>query len=309
MEFKDYYAILGVSSQTSVDEIKKAYRKLARKYHPDVSKLPEAESKFKEINEAWEVLQDPKKRAQYDQVRAGGWRPHQGFDQSMGSDYFSGDHPEDFTFQTEGDFSDFFNSIFTSKARERKKDKGHDTHVKLEIPLVLAYQGGTQALQLQTWERGSSGQLSPQTKQLQVKIPAGVTEGSQIRLKGQGTAGGLGAGDLYITLNLKKDPIFTVDKKDIYIKLPITPWEAALGASLSVPTLGGSVNVKIPKNAQSGQKLRLKGRGLPGEHIGDQYVILQVKIPPANTEAAIRFYEEMAKQLPFNPREQWGETQ
>lgn len=304
MDFKDYYAILGVAPETPTDEIKRAYRKLARKYHPDVSKESDAEARFKEINEAWEVLQDANKRKQYDQVRAGGWHPNQGFEQGMGSDYFSGDHPEDFSFQTGGeDFSDFFNSIFGKAAHHRQTKthplKGRDFHVKVEIPLSMAYQGGTQSLQLQ---------IGKQTKTLQVKIPAGVTEGSHIRLKGQGGEGlhGGPSGDLYIDIHLQKHSLFSVKDKDIYIKVPISPWEAALGASIAVPTLGGQVNIKIPKNAQSEQKLRLKGRGLPGNPSGDQYAELQVKLPLADNENTIRLYEDMAKQTSFNPREGWG---
>lgn len=295
MDFKDYYAILGVTPEAPNEEIKRAYRKLARKYHPDVSKESNAEAQFKEINEAWEVLQDPNKRKQYDQIRAGGGRSHQGFDQSMGSDYFSGDHPED--------FSDFFNSIFGKAAHQKQTrthpSKGRDFHVKVEIPLIVAYQGGMQSLQLQ---------IGKQTKTLQVKIPAGVTNGSQIRLKGQGGEGLHGGltGDLYVDIHLQKHPLFSVHHKDIYVKVPVSPWEAALGASIAVPTLGGQVNIKIPKNAQSEQKLRLKGRGLPGNPCGDQYAELQVKLPLANDENAIRIYEEMAKQIPFNPREGWG---
>jgi len=304
MEPKDYYAILGVAPETPPEEIKRAYRKLAKKYHPDVSKLPDAEARFKEINEAWEVLQDPAKRNHYDKVRAGGWQPQrEGFDQSMGSDFYSGDHPEDFAFQGGGDFSEFFNSIFAGAARGGPKQahrmRGRDQHVKIEIPLSVAYQGGVQTLALQGQD---------QTKKLQVKIPKGVTNGSQIRLKGQGEAGLNGGmmGDLYIDIHLQKHPLFTVHHKDIHIKLPVTPWEAALGATISVPTLGGNVNVKIPRNAQTDQKLRLKERGLPGPTPGDQYVILKIETPQADNEAAIKWYEEMAKVMPFNPRDKWG---
>lgn len=303
MEFKDYYAILGVTPQTPIDEIKKAYRKLARKYHPDVSKLPGAEAKFKEINEAWEVLEDPQKRKQYDQLRSGGGgpHPHRGF----------AGQPQDFSSQTGEDFSDFFNSIFghrTGRGASSHPKKGEDLHVTLDIPLTRAYQGGVETLQLQTVGGYEEGKVSPHTKQLQVKIPVGVTNGSQIRLKGQGGEGTKGApsGDLYITLHLQKHPLFLVHQKDIQLKLPITPWEAALGASISVPTLGGEVSVKVPANAQSEQKLRLKGRGLPGDPPGDQYVILQIKVPPANTEKAVQLYQEMAKLMPFNPRESGG---
>lgn len=313
MEFKDYYALLGVTPETPLDEIKRAYRKLARKYHPDVSKEPNAEARFKEINEAWEVLQDPDKRRHYDKVRAGGWEPTQeGFDQTMGNDFYSGDHPEDFSFQRGGDFSEFFNSIFgaahRSAHRPAHRMKGQDLHAKVDVPLSVAYQGGVQPLQFKIMGQSPEGRVIPQTKNLQVKIPAGVTNGSQIRLKGQGGEGVNGgpAGDLYIDIHLQKDPIFSVHHKDIHLTLPITPWEAALGATVSVPTLGGNVNLKIPRNAQSEQKLRLKGRGIPGEPSGDQYVILQIKIPQADNEKAVQLYEEMAKVMPFNPREKWG---
>jgi curved DNA-binding protein len=303
MEFKDYYAVLGVTPQTPEDEIKREYRKLARKYHPDVSKLPDAEQKFKEVNEAWEVLQDKEKRAQYDQIRAGGWNPNQHAHQAGARQRHYAHHtsPE----QT-ADFSDFFRSIFggmdgfeediaypQSRAR-----KGQDIHAKLQIPLSLAFTGGTQSLTLQT---GSA------QKQLNVKIPAGVKKGSQIRLKEQGQTGlGGVAGDLYVEIDIAPHPFFTLVNKDIHLNLPITPWEGALGASLTVPTLGGNVNLKIPANAQSGQQLRLKGRGLPGEPAGDQYVILQIQIPRADTDKAKELYQQMAQELPFNPRKALG---
>lgn len=308
MEHKDYYSILGVTPDTPQDDIKRAYRKLARKYHPDVSKEPDAEARFKDINEAWEVLQDPKKKSHYDKVRSGAWQPRaEGFDQSMGNDFYSGDHPEDFVYQGGGggDFSDFFNSIFAGGGARRahagtQRRKGRDVHATIEIPLNVSFQGGTQNV---------SFQMGGQTKNLQVKIPAGVANGSQIRLKGQGGEGHNGgeAGDLYIDIHLQKHPIFSVDHKNIQLNLPMTPWEAALGATISVPTLGGQVSLKIPPNAKSDQKLRLKGRGLPGRQPGDQYVILKIETPNADNENAVKVYEEMAKAMPFNPREKWGQ--
>ena len=229
MEFKDYYKILGVTPETPVTEIKRAYRKLARQYHPDVSKLPDAEARFKEITEAWEVLQDKEKKAHYDQVRQGGWKqPSQG------------PHPryEEQNFSQEGDFSDFFNSIFggggfsQQATHEGFRAKGRDIHAKVAIPLEVAYQGGNQTLQLQ---------LGREIKNLNVKIPPGVINGSQIRLKEQGGkgVGDAPSGDLYIEITIHHHPFYALHHKDITLKLPITPWEAALGATLSVPTLGG----------------------------------------------------------------------
>jgi curved DNA-binding protein len=273
-----------------VEDIKRAYRKLARKYHPDVSQVTDAESRFKEINEAWEVLQDPKKRAHYDKIRKGGFESMRGHDASSTKNEYS------------EDFSDFFNSIFGQAGKGApfsSRHRGRDYHTDLAIPLRLAYQGGTYTFSLP---------LNGENRHLQVNIPKGITSGSQIRLKGQGESLGKegSAGDLYVTIHFQKDPLFSVHHKDIYLKLPITPWEAALGATISVPTLGGAVNLKIPPNAYSDQKLRLKERGLPGQPSGDQYVILKIAIPPVTHPDMAKLYEEMAQKIPFNPREKWG---
>lgn len=310
MEFKDYYQVLGVTPETNVDEIKRAYRKLARKYHPDVSKEPNAEKQFKEINEAWEVLGDPQKKSHYDQLRARGGRMDD-FPPS-GEGYYRPFQEGGFHTENVGDFSDFFNAIFggahpfTQQARRAHHAKGQDARVKITIPLSLAFQGGTQTIQLHM--PAAAGQVSGQTKSLQVKIPAGVTHGSQIRLKGQGHPG-IGtapAGDLYIEINIEHHPFFSLHHKDIHLKLPITPWEAALGATIEVPTLGGPVSLKIPSNAQTEQKMRLKGRGLPGNPPGDQFVILQIYTPPAQSEKAKALYQEMAAVMPYNPRQKIG---
>lgn len=301
MEFKDYYAVLGVKPETPIADIKRAYRKLARQYHPDVSKDPNAEHRFKEINEAWQVLGDDEKRAQYDQVRTGGWqqnahaqrRPHGSYAHSQ---------REGFSPQQSADFSEFFQSIFGGLGGDedahftmrQKPSRGRDFHVKLAIPLHLAYQGGEQTLQLQ---------IGSKTKHLKIKIPAGVQTGSQIRLKGQGGPGQGGtSGDIYVEFELEPHPFFTVNHKDIYLQLPITPWEAALGSSIVVPTLGGNVNVKLPPNSQAGQKIRLKERGLPGSPAGDQYVILEVHMPKVQTEKEKALMQEMANMMAFNPR-------
>jgi curved DNA-binding protein len=317
MDFKDYYEILGVSPETPTDQIKRAYRKLARQYHPDVSKLPDSEKRFKEINEAWEVLQDPKKRKQYDQLRARGWQPEghgfnpppEGAYPQEGAEYFYGQDAAG------NDFSDFFNAIFRERAQRSAGDqhrhfrsKGQDLNAKIQIPLVTAYTGGVQSVQLQIPTPLPNGRMEMQTKTLQIKIPAGVKQGSKIRLKGQGGQGigNAPAADLYIEIEIEDHPHFVLQDKNIELKLPVTPWEAALGATITVPTLGGSVTLKIPANAQSGQKLRLKGRGLPGSPLGDQYVTLQIITPKAETDEAKALYQQMAKTMPFNPREKLG---
>lgn len=301
MEFKDYYAALGVKPETPEQDIKRAFRKLARQYHPDVSKEPDAEKRFKEINEAWEVLKDPAKRAEYDKLRTGGWQSaKEGFRQPQ-TDFYSGDHPEDYAFAGDGNFSDFFEHIFgrRSEATSPHPRKGRDIHAKITVSLETAYQGGTQTIQLESGK---------QSKTLQIKIPKGVIKGSQIRLKEQGQEGinGGSKGDLYIEIDLATHPFYTVKQKDIYLNLPITPWEAVLGASIAVPTLGGAVNLKIAPGSQTGQKMRLKGRGLPGEPAGDQYVVLEIKVPNAQNENEKALFEKMAKEITFNPRAALG---
>ncbi len=310
MEFKDYYAILGVKPETPSDEIKRAYRKLARQYHPDVSKEPDAENKFKEIGEAWEVLGDKEKRAQYDQIRTGGYQ-HQGA-RGEGQHYYQ--QSQEYSPEQAAQFNDFFQSIFGGRGfeddihvqRQPFKGKGQDYHVKVAIPLSVAYEGGVENIQIQV------PSLSPghaiQTKNLQVNIPRGVLTGTQIRLKDQGGEGRGGGpkGDLYIEIEIKPHPHFSLQKKDVYLNLPLAPWEAALGTQIMVPTLGGNVNVKIPAHAQSGKKMRLKGRGMPGEVPGDQYIVFQIQNPDVIDDKGKAFFEEMAKIMPFNPRTHLG---
>ncbi|NEV62010.1 DnaJ C-terminal domain-containing protein [Thiorhodococcus minor] len=308
MQYKDYYKTLGVARDATQDQIKRAYRKLARKYHPDVSKEPNAEGRFKEINEANEVLRDPEKRAAYDALGSG-WRAGDDFRPPPGAGGY-----RDFHFETDqpGDFSDFFSSIFGrafgGEGREPKRHRGRDHSIKLAISLEDAFQGATRQIKVQVPDNGVGGQAATQSKTLNVRIPAGVTQGRQIRLAGQGSAGRHGgpAGDLFLEIDLKPHAHFTPEGKDIQLRLPIAPWEAALGATVTVPTLGGSVNLKIPAGSQSGKKLRLKGRGLPGSPAGDEIVVLEIAAPPANTEAARELYRKMAEQLPFNPRAQLG---
>ncbi|MCX7121229.1 MAG: DnaJ domain-containing protein [Gammaproteobacteria bacterium] len=285
MDFKDYYQTLGVSKTATPDDIKKQYRKLARKYHPDVSKEAGAEEKFKAMKEAYEVLKDPDKRKAYDQ---------------MGSGYQAGDSftpPPGYQQQhAQADFSDFFESLFGQQGSRRQhrtfSQDGEDQHSKIEITLEDAFHGCEKHLVL-------SGK-----RELNVKIPAGITEGKQIRLTGQGSQGIQGGknGDLYLEIHICKHPLFTLDKKDVYLHLPVTPWEAALGEKIEVPTLGGAITFTLPGNAQTGQKIRLKGRGLPGNPAGDQYITLAIYIPEPKNAEQRALYEKMKADMPFNPR-------
>ncbi len=304
MQFKDYYKTLGVEPGAGADEIKRAYRKLARKYHPDVSKEADAEARFKEIGEAYEALKDPEKRAQYDQLRQGGWRQGQEFrpPPDWGAGGPSAGDAEGFS-----GFSDFFESLFgglggSGFGNGRRQPgagvraRGRDVHASVEIDLPTAYAGGVQRLSL-----GGGGAGS---RTLNVRIPAGVTEGRQIRLSGQGEPGigGGPAGDLYMEVRLRPHRLFEVQGRDIHLTLPIAPWEAALGAHLSVPTLGGKVEMNIPAGTSSGKRLRLKGRGLPGKTPGDQYVIVKVVVPAAESPRARELYQALEAEQSFDPR-------
>ena len=335
MEYKDYYQILGVERNAGTDDIKKAYRKLARKYHPDVSKEAEAETRFKEVGEAYEVLKDPEKRAAYDQLGSQ-WRAGQEF--RPPPDWSSRFH-FDGNLDDVLDLGDLFESLFGQagaraaggQARQRRHGfagsgfggrgsaghgpftgqaytgRGDDQHVKLEITLEESFQGANRVIRLDIPEVSADGQIRTRTKSLNVKIPKGTIEGQQIRLAGQGASGrGGAAGDLYLDVVLRPHRLYQVEGRDIRLELPVTPWEAALGQTITVPTLGGKVDVKIPPGSQSGAKLRLKGRGLPGNPPGDQIVILKLVTPNADTESARSFYQRMAQELPMNPRAELG---
>jgi curved DNA-binding protein len=307
MEYKDYYKILGVTRTASDDEIKKSYRRLARKYHPDVSKEPNAEARFKEIAEAYEVLRDPEKRKAYDQLGPN-WKAGQEFRPPPGWEHGS-------TFRggfSGGDFSDFFESLFGGLGgvtgrrgfRQRTPQRGENQNARLEITLQEAYHGGNRTVQLQIPEVDAFGRSVGRTKSLNIKIPAGVVNGQKIRLSGQGSTGVGGGpkGDLYLEIVIQPHPLYQVQGKDILLELPLTPWEAALGTKVQVPTLGGKVTLNIPAEAQSDRKLRLRGRGLPGNPPGDQYVVLKIVNPPADSGIARELFRRMAKELPFNPR-------
>ena len=292
MEYKDYYKILGVSRDVPQDELKKAYRKLARKYHPDISKEANAEAKFKEVGEAYEALKDPEKRAQYDQFGSSyqhgqSFNPPPGWGGQGGSGMGG------------GNFSSFFESMFSGGGmggNDQFFAQGEDVNAKITVSLEDAFNGAKKSI------RRPGG--ANQTGTINVKIPAGITSGKKIRLAGQGKAGaGVEAGDLFLEINIANHAYYQVEDKDVIINLPISPWEAALGAKITVPTLAGKISLTIPTNAKSGQKMRLKGRGLPGKQAGDQIVVLQIMTPPADTPEAKQLYQQMAEELNFNPRE------
>ncbi len=312
MDYKDYYQTMGVARDASQDAIKRAYRKLARKYHPDVSKEKGAEEKFKAMQEAYEVLKDPEKRAAYDQLGAN-WRAGQEFrpppDWAKGHGFSSGHRGGE-----DAGFSDFFSSLFgdgsplgATGARGRRggySAAGQDHTAAIEISLHEAYRGSSRNIELSSPEIGPDGQVLARARTLRVTIPPGVVAGQRIRLAGQGSRGigGGPAGDLYLEIGFEKHPHFTAEGRDIVLTLPIAPWEAAFGATVQAPTLGGPVDMRIPKGARSGQRLRLKGRGLPGTPPGDQFVALQLVLPPADSPRARELYEQMQKELVFDPR-------
>lgn len=308
MEFKDYYKVLGVERGASDDEIKKAYRKLARKHHPDVSKAADAAARMQDVNEAYDVLRDPEKRAAYDRVGQG-MRGGQEFHPPPGWDAgfeFSG-APEGAGF---GDHSDFFETLFGAARRARspagagRGGRGEDHHARIVIPLEDAFYGATRSLTLRAPELDASGHVVLRERELQVKIPQGIRAGQQIRLAGQGSPGlrGEPAGDLYLEVEFEPHPRYRVDGRDLYATLRVAPWEAALGASVPLRTPGGEVQINVPGASQGGRKLRLKGRGIPGATPGDLYVVLEVVLPPATSDAARALYDKMARDLAFDPR-------
>ncbi|NIR30475.1 MAG: DnaJ domain-containing protein [Gammaproteobacteria bacterium] len=306
MKFKDYYNVMGISRDATQEEIKRAYRKLARRYHPDVSKEPDAEERFKEVGEAYEVLKDPQKRAAYDRLARGRregeeFRPPPDWDAGF---EFSGGG-----FTDAGTFSDFFESLFGrmrgfGRPYGGLRMKGEDLYARVRISLEDAYHGTTRRVALQVPESDTEGHVTLRTRTLKVRIPPGVTEGQRIRLAGEGGpgVGGGPQGDLFLEVELEPHRLFRTSGRDVILSLPVAPWEAALGRTVTVPTLGGRVSLKIPPESQSGRRLRLKGRGLPGTPPGDQYVVLRLVIPRADTPEARAFYREMEERMPLEPR-------
>ena len=315
MEYKDYYEIMGVKRDATQDEIKRSYRKLARKYHPDVSKESDAEERFKAVGEAYEVLKDPEKRAAYDQLGAN-WQAGQDFkpppDWDAGFEFSGGGY----TAGGAGAHSDFFDQLFGQQFRQaggggRRRTfhmRGEDHHAKVLIDLEDSFAGATRSMSLHVPELTEDGHVVTRERTLNVRIPKGIRPGQQIRLAGQGAPGmgGAESGDLYLEVAFREHPLYRVNGADIYLDLPVAPWEAALGAGIKAPTPSGGVDLKIPAGSNQGRKLRLKGRGMPGKTPGDLYVVLQVTLPPADSEEAKHLYEQMQDKLGFNPRATMG---
>jgi curved DNA-binding protein len=314
VEFKDYYETLGVARDAQAEDIKKAFRKRARKYHPDVSKEPNADARMKEVNEAYAVLSDPEKRAAYDQLgrnyHAGQeFHAPPGWDQGFGFSTGTGGSTGGFYGAGGAEFSDFFSELF-GRARHGQGGRGHfnargeDHHTQILLDLKDAYFGATRTLHMRVPETDSHGRTVLKDRALDVRIPKGVREGQMIRLTGQGHPGmGDGpAGDLYLEVKFKHHPRYRAEGRDVYATLPVAPWEAALGANVAAPVPDGVLEVKIPADSQSGRKLRLKGRGIPGPHPGDLYLVLEVMLPEAATPKARELYQRMAQELDFDPR-------
>lgn len=311
VQFKDYYQILGVKREATQDEIKKAFRKLARKYHPDVSKEPDAEARMKEVNEAYTVLSDPEKRAAYDQLGQG-YRPGQEFRPPPNWD-------ANFEFSAQGfgdgnfDFSDFFSELFgqAAKGNRRKTSRhqpfnrqGEDHHAKVLLDLEDTFSGASRAISLRVPHLGQHGHVTLDNRLLNVKIPKGVYEGQIIRLAGQGAPGmGNGKpGDLLLEVHFNPHPRFRPEGRNLRLTLPVAPWEAALGATVTIATLDGGVKIKLPEGSQSGKQLRLAGKGIPSTPPGDLLIDILVVLPPADTAKAREIYGTMARELAFNPR-------
>ena len=338
MEYKDYYQIMGVERTATQDEIKRAYRKLARKYHPDVSKEADAEQRFKEVGEANEVLKDPEKRAAYDQLGAN-WQSGQDFnappDWDAGFEFsggtYTGGHSsqQNFTDADSRAYSDFFESLFGQGFQQSGahayaqqnagfQNKGEDHHAKILIDLEDAMNGGTRSISLRAPVVDASGHVSTKERVLKINIPKGIKQGQHIRLSGQGNPApvhsgdntGNNAGDLYLEIEFNPHNIYRVEGRDVYLDVPVSPWEAALGATIKVPTPGGVVDLKIKPGSTQNNKMRLKGRGIPASsknnHAGDLYIVLQIALPPATTDAEKAAYENMQQTFHFNPRAKLG---
>jgi len=310
VEYKDYYQTLGVPKTATEDDIKKAYRKLVRKYHPDVSKEADAQGKTQELNEAYGVLGDAEKRAAYDelgrghQYRAGQeFRPPPDWGRGFGgggagggAGGYGGD-PMGSDF-----FADLFANLGGGRRRQAPPQRGDDSHAAITIDLADSYQGATRTITLTVAERDAQDRIVTRERNLSVNIPKGVTAGQQLRLSGQGQPGAAGPGDLYLEIQFRPHARYRIDGRDVYETVPVAPWEMALGGEIEVATPSGKVNVTVPAGSQSGRKLRLRGRGIPGKEAGDLYLLLEVVLPPASTDKARELYQAMARDLAFNPR-------
>ena len=307
MEFKDYYAVLGVERGATAEDVKRAYRRLARKYHPDVSKESDAKQRFQELGEAYEVLKDPEKRAAYDNVGRGF---NAGDDFSPPPGWQGGVH---FREGADIDASDFFDALFGAGRggrsagagfRSSRRARGGDEHARVQVTVEEAVAGSERNLRLAERVFDQQGHLVERSRDLRVRIPPGVSGGQNVRVPGQGGAGiGDGErGDLYLEVEIATHPVYRVEGNDLYLNLPVAPWEAALGATVQVPTPRGRVELKVPAGSQSGRRLRLRERGLGARHRGDLHAVVQIVTPPADTDAARSFYQRMAEELAFDPR-------
>jgi curved DNA-binding protein len=338
VQFKDYYQVMGVARDATDAQIKQAYRRLARKFHPDVSKEPDAEARFKELGEAYEVLRSAEKRAAYDRLGSGprpgeDFRPPPGWDSGF---EFSGAGPGAGARGGAGagsaDYSDFFESLFgragSAGARHGGRGfdpaRGEDHHAKVLLDLDASLEGGSRSFTLRVPEIDAEGRIATRERVLNVHVPKGILPGQTIRLAGQGGAAPSErqsdrqsesqsegqsngtAGDLYIEVDFQPHPLYRVEGRDLFLDLPVAPWEAALGATVKTPTPGGTVDLKVPPGAHAGTRLRLKGRGIPASPPGDFYVVLAIALPPAADEKAKAAYRALADSLPFNPRANLG---
>jgi curved DNA-binding protein len=318
--FRDYYEVLGVPRTAEQDEIRRSYRKLARKFHPDVNKAKDAEDKFKEINEAYEVLKDPEKRKKYDQLGQN-WKAGQEFRPPPGWDVHydfgpGGAGPNEFG----GDFSEFFEALFGGQRFQRGQragggrtrqgpvwtQAGSDQEATLRISLEDAFRGATKPINLQSQAVTPEGQLSVQEKNYEVKIPVGIQPGQKIRLAGQGGEGTGGGprGNLYLIIEIEPHPVYRVNGRDLSMDLPISPWEAVLGAEVQLMTLAGAVTLKVPPGTQSGQKLRLRGKGMPNPKgaPGDLLALISIVVPEQPSERERELFEELQRVSGFQPR-------
>lgn len=314
MQFKDYYRTLGVSRDETAENIKKAFRKLARKYHPDISKEPDAEQRMKDLNEAYAVLSDPEKRAAYDQLGRG-YQTGQEFrpppDWDTGFEFSTRDFPG---YRGANEFSDFFTQLFgqmgNAHAAFRSRTgrfhaRGEDRYAKVLLDIEDAFTGPTRQISLRIPQTDAQGRVSLSDRTLNVRIPVGIHDGQRIRLAGQGAPGNGGAppGDLMLEIHFRPHERYRLAGRDLHLELPVTPWEATLGAIVTVALPDKEMKVRIPAGAQSGRQLRVRGKGLPGNPPGDILLDIQVVLPPADTPRARQLYETMARELPFDPRD------
>lgn len=312
VDFKDYYKVMGLERDASEADVKRAYRKLARKFHPDVSKEADAETRFKELGEAYAVLKDPEKRAAYDQLGAN-WKSGQEF--KPPPDWATGFEFDGRGFDTAdaAGYSDFFETLFGQQfggTRQHARSgrsfsaRGNDHHAKVLVDLEDAYNGATRTLSLRTPDYDENGRVVSRERSLKVRIPKGVTHGQRIRLQGQGSPGfgGGAAGDLFLEIDIRPHSLYSHNGRDISLSLPVTPWEAALGATIKVPTPDGPVDLKLPAGTKNGKRLRLKGKGIPGSPPGDFYVTAELTLPPADSDLAKATYKKMQQEMNYNPR-------